>query len=274
MTWSRVLSLRGHSNYTIISLPQSLHFGDAQNQQLSVQEVQERIQSAGLLLQQQLQERQQHQQQQPSTSIIMSKQRVYLLWREQESYELAQRLYPMVSHATVPDMAFQLGPFFRRQQQHQHQHQQHEQMMMPRALHVDILLLLRRDHESTIVGETGSHQFVCSLLEPLQKDTSFSIVDWPGRVERFDSDGKYFDEAAIQLLGMGKVVIVDRLHAVILAYQMGLPIVYIDPISGKISKTLHVALEGCSRSNIVKADTMSQAIHKAVDMLNKLPAIT
>jgi hypothetical protein len=62
--------------------------------------------------------------------------KVIFTWREQESYEEAQKVYPFVRNMVVPDIAFQLGPFAPIRKR-------------PKKL-VDVLVFLRADLESKV----------------------------------------------------------------------------------------------------------------------------
>jgi hypothetical protein len=99
----------------------------------------------------------------------------------------------------------------------------------------------------------------------------------------------FFTKTAIELLSLGKVVVCDRLHAAILSYLVGLPFVYIDQVSGKITKTLSVAFQKDSgnattivdstdiRLNCMDGDTgqwakvtsLDGALAKAVEFIDK-----
>jgi len=190
--------------------------------------------------------------------------KVVLSWREYDSYHKAKRLYPYLTNVVVPDIAFQLGPY---------------KPIRPAATHEhDFLFLLRRDHESTLLLDVFSNMddtkndddedgrvfptdpnTIPRLLEDAVssamkvarthgKTYSYRIVDWPDRWDMFDSDDPYFSDTSIQLLSLGRVVICDRLHAAILAFLTGLSFVYLDQITGKISKSLKLAFDswdGC-----------------------------
>jgi exopolysaccharide biosynthesis predicted pyruvyltransferase EpsI len=193
------------------------------------------------------------------------KHRVIFTWREQSSYDIAQKLLgDVLTNLLVPDIAFQLGPydsvFFQQQQ--------------PRPV-VDILVLLRHDHES-VYAEYRNRQTFRALLEsiPGAEAMTFSIVDWKDRYDRFHDDYKFFSETAIQLLAQGTIVICDRLHAAILAYLSDLSFIYLDQESGKIHKTLSVAFRLCETSVIdermSRAHNMSDAVTQAVQRLQLL----
>ena len=80
----------------------------------------------------------------------------------------------------------------------------------------------------------------------------------------------------IELLSLGKVVVCDRLHASILSYISGLPFVYLDQISQKVTKTLTTAFadsENCldgDKAAWVKANSLRDAVTKAQIMLNQI----
>lgn len=215
---ARIQSLEDFPDSSIISFPQSLYYRDKQRER--------------------------------QDAVVLNNARWILMWREHESFERAQELYPLAKHLLVPDIAFQLGPYESGPPQ------------------FDLLFLLRNDHES-IYAEYRSR----SALKPIVGDVSYTIVDWEDRMEIFGDENYLFTDRAIELLSMGRVVICDRLHAAILAYISGLPFVYLDQESGKVSKTLRVAFEswdGCQNGDASAwkgASTMPQAVERALELL-------
>jgi exopolysaccharide biosynthesis predicted pyruvyltransferase EpsI len=198
--------------------------------------------------------------------------KVILTWRERESYELALQLYPYVRNLLVPDIAFQLGPYapIRRKNKNHHRlaaavaatdaASQNYHYRSSSAAPVDILIFLRADHESKINTQQRNNDYIQRTLNQLQHQRqsssvtqqhespppayTFRIVDWPDRLDLFEPHQDiFFTKTAIELLSLGKVVVCDRLHAAILSYLVGLPFVYIDQVSGKITKTLSVAFQ-------------------------------
>ena len=140
----------------------------------------------------------------------------------------------------------------------------------------DLLVLLRDDHESLYAPQRNRRSFR-DLLDavPGASRLTFSIVDWKDRLDRFHSKDIFFTDTAIRLLASGRVVICDRLHAAILAYLAGLPFIYVDQISGKITKTLAVAMESggsaCAQEGAqwASATNLTDAIRQAVDFLER-----
>jgi exopolysaccharide biosynthesis predicted pyruvyltransferase EpsI len=189
-----------------------------------------------------------------------ARQRVVFTWRERYSYERARRHFPFVTNLLVPDIAFQLGPYRQQQQQSD-----------PAT---DLLVLLRSDHESVYASYRDRRSFR-GILEtvPGASYLSYSIVDWEDRLHRFDSEDIFFTDTAIQLLSSGRVVICDRLHAAILAYLTGLYFVYLDQESGKITKTLTVAMESgkaCQQDKRwSRAYNLTDAVHQAVVFMDR-----
>jgi exopolysaccharide biosynthesis predicted pyruvyltransferase EpsI len=128
----------------------------------------------------------------------------------------------------MPNIAFQLGPC----------EPLHSSHFGPNA--VDIVFLLRKDLESVETisrNSTVVHSILRSLVgEERATNTKFRIVDENTRL----------------VLAMGRVLICDGLDASILAYLSGILFICIDQITGKISKTLGVALdsaEGCANGH-------------------------
>lgn len=185
--------------------------------------------------------------------------KVTFTWREKESLDLAKRLYPFVQNLLVPDMAWQLGPFLPIRKS-------------PEKL-VDILVFLRRDKESKV---NWSNAYIQSIMP--NKDLTYRIVDWSDRLGIFGTTDYFFTETAIKQISLGKVVVCDRLHAAILAYLTGIPFVYIDQVSGKISKTFHGSfdqLDDCldgDKGWWAKALSLPQALslaHKFILLLDE-----
>jgi exopolysaccharide biosynthesis predicted pyruvyltransferase EpsI len=246
--------------------------------------------------------------------------KVILTWREHESYELALQLYPYVRNLLVPDIAFQLGPYapIRRKNKNHNRlavavrvaatdaASQNYHYRSSSAAPVDILIFLRADHESKINAQQRNNYYIQQTLNQLQHQRqsssvtqqhespplayTFRIVDWPDRLDLFEPHQDiFFTKTAIELLSLGKVVVCDRLHAAILSYLVGLPFVYIDQVSGKITKTLSVAFQKDSgnattivdstdiRLNCMDGDTgqwakvtsLDGALAKAVEFIDK-----
>jgi exopolysaccharide biosynthesis predicted pyruvyltransferase EpsI len=141
---------------------------------------------------------------------------------------------------------------------------------------LDMVIFLRDDKESTYMPQRN-RQAIRNILSSVEggDKISFSIVDWEDRLERFQSLDYFFTKTSIQLLSMGRVVICDRLHAAILCYLSGLPFVYINQKTGKISKTLRVAFDswdGCTDGESAmwaRADNLTHAIELANSFLYK-----
>ena len=74
-------------------------------------------------------------------------------------------------------------------------------------------------------------------------------------------------------------MICDRLHVAILAYLSGLPFIYLDQVSNKLTKTLRVAFsswDGCQDefgAMFAKAVSLQDALIKAVEFLDKYDLI-
>jgi len=223
------------NNYTFLSMPQSLYYQNNNTQQQDTHLIQKEIEN-GILW-------------------GNSKERVIFTWREEYSYQRAQELYPYVTNLIVPDIAFQLGPYER-----------------SNPASVDILVFLRHDLES-MLREERTISYIQDKLH--HTNMTFAMVDWPDRLKLFNSEDILFTHTSIQLLSMGKVVIADRLHASILAYLMGIPFVYLDQSTNKLTKTLSVAFDswdGChdhETSLWSKATSLDEALKKAMDLIER-----
>mmetsp|Transcript_8039 Transcript_8039/g.22928 ORF Transcript_8039/g.22928 Transcript_8039/m.22928 type:complete len:525 (+) Transcript_8039:129-1703(+) len=240
--------------YKIVGLPQSLHFGSTDAKDQDAQLIKENVElglglqtEAGLSLD-------------SKDGIDLAKSRLSFMWRELESFEEAEKLYPYATNLAVPDIAFQLGPF------------------APIRKHpdklVDIILFLRKDKESTVKKLRRNADAIQGLLP--RPELTYKVVDWNDRLDIFGTHGDpYFTDTAIELLSLGKVVVCDRLHAAILSYLVGIPFVYIDQVTGKATKVLRVAfdgLDGCDEGQEAlwaKADSLQDALHQAVAMMDK-----
>lgn len=194
--------------------------------------------------------------------VEIAKERVIFCWRERLSYERGVEHFPLVTNLLVPDIAFQLGPY--------------KSLPATSDMATDLLLLLRNDHES-VYTTYRSRQAFRDILQsvPGASHLTYSIVDWSDRLYRFDSKDIFFTDTSIQLLSLGRIIICDRLHAAILAYLAGLPFIYLDQLSGKITKTLDVAMESdasCHKdTNWRRARNLSHAVSQAVGLLTPDP---
>ena len=240
------------TGFTIVGMPQSLYYKDESMQKKQTEMIKENVQRGLKIVEWD-----------NKNSQTLTRSRLILTWREEESFERALHLYPFATNKLVPDIAFQLGPY---------------EPIRPEINKdmVDILLFMRDDNESQMKKER-SHPAVQALLNtvPGSEGLTFSIVDWNDRLKIFRTTNKLFDSTSIKLLSLGKVVICDRLHVAILAYLSGLPFIYLDQVSNKLTKTLRVAFsswEGCQDefgAMFTKADSLQDALIKAVGFLDK-----
>ena len=279
--WPQIQALRTESmeallraNYTVLGMPQSLYFTNNETEMVNTRAFRETVQRGlGDI---------------PKHKLNPAAQKKLILsWREHKSFDKGQQLYPYATHLLVPDIAFQLGPYSPVPTDSTKQ-------LQPQ---VDILLLLRSDHES-IFASQRNRESITSILSHVVGNNeqgrrySFSIVDWPDRLDRFEDANRetshnfLFTDTALRLLNLGRVVVCDRLHASILAYLGGLSFVYLDQVSGKIEKTMTVAMESdpvCDQDTWdarkvdrsrppwrAKAPNLTDGIRIAVDMLRVL----
>ena len=260
------------TNHTLIGMPQSLVYESPQKGDADAQKMRDNI-LQGIYGNR------------PDPSILDTKagletvqSRVYFTWREYESHEKAKEMYPFATNLVVPDIAFQIGPY-------EPIRQSEAAIPKPGAEKVDIVFFLRSDKESAVAGGHRSREYIQDVLTNVtqtakngNKNVTFTIVDWQDRIKLFDDRHPLSLVSAIKLLSLGRVVVCDRLHATILAYLTGLPLVYIDQMYGKISKTLRVAFDswpgddGCHDTEttmVAKASDLSDATRKALDFLGK-----
>lgn len=258
---ARVASFRSllNLNLTIISMPQSLHY---KSNFLEISDA-DKIRSAAFGFDYRSADYLLGSYDEMLAKVNSSKpeKKLAFTWRENESFERASKLYPFVTNVLVPDIAFQLGPY--------------QAIPPPKKDKVDLLIFLRQDHESS-VGYLRSASVVDGILQKMGKsDITYKIVDWDDRLKMFKSDDVFFTDTSIQLLSLGRVVICDRLHAAILAYLSGLPFVFIDQNTGKITKTLRVAFESSEdcqdgeKAWWAKATSLEHGIKKAVDLIDR-----
>lgn len=240
-------------NFTVIAMPSSFHYASEQVRQQDTVNMKKYIASgigrADL---------------EDEAARNESASRVVFSWRERKSFEEATKEYPFATNLLVPDIAFHLGPYEQRQTKQKED------------LQLDILLFLRTDKES-VVSSTRSQEGIQQLLSTVEggDELRFGIVDWNSRFALWPSDDYLFTESAIQMLSLGKVVICDRLHASILCYLSGIPFVYIDQVTGKISNTLEVAFsswDGCKDGEtamFARAHTLQEAVEIAASFIEK-----
>jgi len=254
-------SLLLENGYNIVQMPQSLYYKDKDLANKDALELKDEV-SRGLGMGSVLNST-------SSTSFLdtpegmeMAKSRITLTWRERSSLEEAKSLYPYANNMLLPDTALRIGPFqpIRREEFAEET--------------VDILCFLRTDLESKVAHVRNDKTWIERHLPNLPNNSTggkptYRIVDWQDRLKIFNDDDKLFTETSIQLLSLGKVVVADRLHASILAYLSGVPFVYIDQVSGKVTKALDGAfqdIEGCldgSKAGWAKAGTLSEALEIA-----------
>mmetsp|Transcript_6244 Transcript_6244/g.12838 ORF Transcript_6244/g.12838 Transcript_6244/m.12838 type:complete len:529 (+) Transcript_6244:135-1721(+) len=264
--WDTIHHLRTQSmtlllqyNYIIWGMPQSLYFGNPDAATSNTKQFRQAVVDGLMFM--------------PPGNRQMSDReletalhgRLFLTWREEESYRRAQQLYPYAKHIIMPDIAFQLGPYNASRITAMAKQEQQPQ--------VDLLFFLRNDVESlyaNVRNRQSIRQLLSQQLSRISARFTYSIVDWQDRLDRFEDTDYYFTDTAIQLLNSGKVLVCDRLHAAILAYLAGIPFVFVDQVSGKITKTFLVMQQGngddssCVQPAMwTRADNLTDAVPKA-----------
>lgn len=175
------------NRFDIISMPQSLYYEDPLLKETDIDWMKSEI-ATGLGLDSAASL-------DTPEGLKLAQSRVVLTWREKESLQEANELYPFVRNVLLPDIAFQLGPY---------------QATLPaseESKRVDILLFLRDDKESKVSMQRDSSYVQRMLPRP---DLTFRIVDWSDRLKLFNTQDYLFTESSIQLLALGNVVICDR----------------------------------------------------------------
>jgi exopolysaccharide biosynthesis predicted pyruvyltransferase EpsI len=225
------------------------------------------------------------------TSII--RQKIIFTWREKSSYEKGLELYPFATNLLVPDIAFQIGPFngteYKLDGLQEQQQRRTETGRTGAAINAtDIVFFLRADKESIYANIRKNTKLLQTMVNKATQQSSrratndtnyqnltFVVYDWNSRRAIFPDNNHYFTHTAIELLASGKVVIVDRLHAGILSYLSGLPLILLDNVSKKINQTLGVAFdtwEDCydnEHGMYASATNLSNAIQLAVEFIDK-----
>ena len=159
---------------------------------------------------------------------------------------------------------------------------------------VDILFLLRTDHESKYLQYRHNDK-IRNILEenPLTSQLSFDLVDWWDTGKYLDTtakdpagpqfEHKVIKEGKFDYMGMfrrsiamfssSRVVITDRLHASIFAFLLHKPHVYLDQSYGKIRLTREVAFNTSTfcqdrhRLRFNQAEDFRQAVSQAGEMV-------
>ena len=261
------------NGYTVLGMPQSLYY---RNEKLMVQDSEKlrKIVFGALKLQ--------------TEDITVSKSKLILCWRQKDSFDLANQLYPFADNRLVPDIAFSVGPLLGTEKFTS------IPLSKSQPKKVDILLLLRADKES-VVSANRNLKFIGDLLRSTSADNkpnnasniTFKIVDWNDRKNTFQLNSATkmkdleFDmpiriASASSLLSSGKVIISDRLHGSIYSFLMHKPHVYIDQVSKKVSLTREVAFgvdEKCrdgQKLGYRAASDLEDAVRKAVVLLGNL----
>ena len=158
---------------------------------------------------------------------------------------------------------------------------------------VDILFLLRTDHESKY-QELRDLTKLRNILDesPLTSQLSFDLVDWWDSSKYLDTAlkdpaGPHFEykvinegkfdymemfRRSIAMFSSSRVVITDRLHASIFAFLLHKHHVYLDQSYGKITRTRSVAFNAsvhCQDKDKMRYDS-AQTLEEAVMLANQM----
>ena len=189
---------------------------------------------------------------------------VTLMWREHQSYELAQRVFD-ATNILVPDTAFAYPA---------------------RALSsggTGITWLLRTDRESTRresdLGEAGrlDTDWVAepdgegSTIATLRRSLDRAVSDPLVNAREIDTIHRKLAvirvRRGIALLSHGAVTITDRLHGVILSAAINIPVVALDNRSHKVHGVIETHLHHLS--TVYKATTLDNATSLAAELLER-----
>ena len=200
-----VLRYASDNNISVISGPQTLYYKDRKNEE-----------SDKVYL-----------------NSFLQKASIKFLWRQHNSYEYAQHNYQGFQSFEIPDVAFQIGVV--------------EHL---RRGTFDAVLLLRDDKETLLSPTSASG--ICKKLAFYNLTCKEITWSWPMVINNgsdFDTQDirSYLDSVWKQASGvvsLGKVVITDRLHGVIVSYMAGKGVVYIENLSNKTQNTLATSFNG------------------------------
>ena len=97
----------------------------------------------------------------------ISRDKIILTWRQNDSYSRGSSLYNLVDNRLVPDAAFMIGPL------------EENDNWRKNKKKVDILFLLRTDKESKYIKERSTNS-LRKLLDSIDESRGFSfhLVDW------------------------------------------------------------------------------------------------
>ncbi|MEO6350889.1 MAG: polysaccharide pyruvyl transferase family protein [Candidatus Limnocylindrales bacterium] len=205
--------------------------------------------------------------------IVARHRRLTLLWRDQRSLETATQAFDAFS-TLCPDLVFGLG-----------------ELVRPCDPVQDVVWLRRDDRESSSGGRTGggedaSHRgiepidwFDWSPEEALGDADGIALAYRSGDlIDRTIADPASWPELALtiaplvrrrlhfgmRVLARGRTVVSDRLHAVLLAYLMGIPAIAVDNRTGKVSGFMDTWLS--DDPGIEMAATHGEALDRALTL--------
>ena len=257
----RIASLRYllDAGMAVVGMPQSFHYRNQAAQQADLRQLQALANSS---------------------AGSETRKKLVLLWRQRDSFESALGLYGFADNRLVPDIAFWAGPFLH----------QGSAAALDDSRHVDILLLLRHDGESTQRKGAWSQERVRATLDhvavqrgfgpgPPGRNVSFRIADWKSirilRGVRDSAEYRIKISAAVRLLGSATVVVTDRLHATILSLLAIKPVFYVDQSYGKIRHTLDVAFSSspdcgdAESMRVFRVGNLSEALARSAAFLER-----
>lgn len=252
--------------YQVISMPQSMYYKDASAME---KEAKFFIKSLVKELGENFHE--------------VTQENLILLWRQEDSYKIAEEIYHFADNRLTPDIAFSVGPLAR------------IESLSNINQHVDILFLLRDDQESAITKELSGIKINNFIKEKLfisgHPHITFKVVDWKDRKNyvhlnqpsiklsphqtqnksNFDMQMRIFEVSS--MITTGKVIVTDRLHGSIYSLLLHKPHVYIDQISKKVSLSRNVAYDvdvNCRDTDSLQytwAENLEKGISEALKFL-------
>ena len=140
---------------TVIGMPQSFHYQNKMNETNDASNWMEAIAA--------------------EANAEQSKAKMVLTWRQNESFEKGNSLYPLLDNRLVPDIAFMIGPL------------EETQTWSLKEEKAELIFLLRNDKESRHMGKRNVDKL--RIIIDSNNETrglSFELVDWWDRSKFFN----------------------------------------------------------------------------------------
>lgn len=139
---------------------------------------------------------------------------LWLFFREETSYLLAERLLPNAKIFLAPDMALSMRPKYKKYKKK------------------DILLCLRNDKEKKI--QETDIEIIKNAIHNFYPDETVIVTDTVLKKNVWKNEREYEVYAKIQQFAEAKLIITDRLHGMVFAALAGTPCVVCGNINHKV----------------------------------------